>query len=338
MSTKAHSLFDSSIVIPALIDSVKKLNPAVMIRNPVMFVTMVGAAVTTAEIFASKEPASFTVQISIWLWFTVLFANFAEAMAEGRGKAQANALRQSRSTTMAKRLRASGSLEEVEAAALRRGDVIVVAAGQMIASDGEIIEGAATVDESAITGESAPVIREAGGDRSSVTGGTRVLSDVIKIRISADPGHSFLDRMIGLVEGAKRQKTPNEIALTILLAALTVIFLVVCMTLMPFGIYSGVTFSITVLVALLVCLIPTTIGGLLSAIGIAGIDRLVQKNVLAMSGRAVEAAGDVDVLLLDKTGTITLGNRQAVEFYPAPGIEMKEMLDAAQLASLADFA
>ena len=336
MSAKAHSLFESSIVVPALWDSVRKLNPAVMFRNPVMFVTMVGAAVTTAEIFASSEPKAFTIQISIWLWFTVLFANFAEAMAEGRGKAQANALRSSRSTTMAKLLRSNGSTEEVEATALRRGDIIVVAAGQMIASDGEIIEGAATVDESAITGESAPVIREAGGDRSSVTGGTRVLSDVIKVRISADPGHSFLDRMIGLVEGAKRQKTPNEIALMILLAALTVIFLVVCVTLMPFGIYAGVTFSITVLVALLVCLIPTTIGGLLSAIGIAGIDRLVQKNVLAMSGRAVEAAGDVDVLLLDKTGTITLGNRQAVEFFPAPGIEMKEMLDAAQLASLAD--
>jgi K+-transporting ATPase ATPase B chain len=336
MSAKAHSLFESSIVVPALWDSVKKLNPAVMIKNPVMFVTMVGAAVTTAEIFASAEPKAFTIQISVWLWFTVLFANFAEAMAEGRGKAQAGALRASRSTTMAKLLRSNGSTEEVEAASLRRGDVIVVVAGQLIASDGEIIEGAATVDESAITGESAPVIREAGGDRSSVTGGTRVLSDIIKVRISADPGHSFLDRMIGLVEGAKRQKTPNEIALTILLAALTVIFLVVCVTLMPFGIYAQVTFSITVLVALLVCLIPTTIGGLLSAIGIAGIDRLVQKNVLAMSGRAVEAAGDVDVLLLDKTGTITLGNRQAVEFFPAPGIEMKEMLDAAQLASLAD--
>src|ERR1700679_3470321 len=310
MSTKAHSLFESSIVVPALWDSVKKLNPAVMIRNPVMFVTMVGAAVTTAEIFISTEPKAFTVQISVWLWFTVLFANFAEAMAEGRGKAQANAL--------------------------RKGDIIVVAAGELIASDGDIIEGAATVDESAITGESAPVIREAGGDRSSVTGGTRVLSDIIKIRVSADPGHSFLDRMIGLVEGAKRQKTPNEIALTILLAALTVIFLIVCVTLMPFGIYSQVAFSITVLVALLVCLIPTTIGGLLSAIGIAGIDRLVQKNVLAMSGRAVEAAGDVDVLLLDKTGTITLGNRQAVEFIAAPGVTEQELADAAQLSSLAD--
>jgi K+-transporting ATPase ATPase B chain len=335
MSAKARSLFDPAIVVPALGDSFKKLNPAVMVKNPVMFVTMVGAAVTTAEIFVSPEPKAFTIQISLWLWFTVLFANFAEAMAEGRGKAQANALRQSRTKTVAKLFR-GGSLEEVEAAILRKGDIIQVAAGEIIASDGDVIEGAATVDESAITGESAPVIREAGGDRSSVTGGTRVLSDVIKIRVSADPGHSFLDRMIGLVEGAKRQKTPNEIALTILLAALTVIFLIVCVTLMPFGIYSQVAFSITVLVALLVCLIPTTIGGLLSAIGIAGIDRLVQKNVLAMSGRAVEAAGDVDVLLLDKTGTITLGNRQAVEFFPAPGIEMKDMLDAAQLASLAD--
>jgi K+-transporting ATPase ATPase B chain len=336
MSTKARSLFDPAIVVPALGDSFKKLNPAVMIKNPVMFVTMVGAAVTTAEIFVSSEPKSFTVQISIWLWFTVLFANFAEAMAEGRGKAQANALRLSRSTTLATRIDSDGMRYQVDANSLRRGDIIVVAAGELIASDGDIIEGAATVDESAITGESAPVIREAGGDRSSVTGGTRVLSDIIKVRISADPGHSFLDRMIGLVEGAKRQKTPNEIALTILLAALTVIFLIVCVTLMPFGIYSQVAFSVTVLVALLVCLIPTTIGGLLSAIGIAGIDRLVQKNVLAMSGRAVEAAGDVDVLLLDKTGTITLGNRQAVEFFPAPGIDMKDMLDAAQLSSLAD--
>ena len=336
MSTKAHSLFDPVIVVPALADSFKKLNPAVMIKNPVMFVTMVGAAVTTAEIFISKEPLSFTIQISVWLWFTVLFANFAEAMAEGRGKAQANALRQSRSKTLAKKVGEDGSLFVVDAGALRKGDVIVVAANETIASDGEIIDGAATIDESAITGESAPVIREAGGDRSSVTGGTRVLSDEIRIRVSADPGHSFLDRMIGLVEGAKRQKTPNEIALTILLSALTVIFLVVCVTLLPFGIYSQVAFSITVLVALLVCLIPTTIGGLLSAIGIAGIDRLVQKNVLAMSGRAVEAAGDVDVLLLDKTGTITLGNRQAVEFFPAPGVPMKEMLDAAQLSSLAD--
>jgi K+-transporting ATPase ATPase B chain len=336
MSTKSRSLFDPSIVGPALGDSFRKLNPAVMIKNPVMFVTMVGAAVTTGEIFVSSEPKLFTVQISIWLWFTVLFANFAEAMAEGRGKAQANALRSSRRNALASKLDADGKRYTVDANTLRKGDVIVAMAGEMIAMDGEIIEGAATVDESAITGESAPVIREAGGDRSSVTGGTRVLSDVLKIRVSAEPGHSFLDRMISLVEGAKRQKTPNEIALTILLAALTVIFLVVCVTLMPYGIYSQVAFSITVLVALLVCLIPTTIGGLLSAIGIAGIDRLVQKNVLAMSGRAVEAAGDIDVLLLDKTGTITLGNRQAVEFYPAPGVETGDMLDAAQFASLAD--
>jgi K+-transporting ATPase ATPase B chain len=335
MSTQARSLFDPAIVVPALADSVKKLNPVVMIKNPVMFVTMVGAIVTTAEIFISQEPHAFTVQISIWLWFTVLFANFAEAMAEGRGKAQANALRQSRTKAVARLKRNDGSYV-VDAGSLRKGDVILVSAGEVIASDGEVILGAATVDESAITGESAPVIREVGGDRSSVTGGTRVLSDEITVRVSADPGHSFLDRMISLVEGAKRQKTPNEIALTILLSALTVIFLVVCVTLLPFGIYAQVAFSITVLVALLVCLIPTTIGGLLSAIGIAGIDRLVQKNVLAMSGRAVEAAGDVDVLLLDKTGTITLGNRQAVEFFPAPGIEMKEMVSSAQLASLVD--
>ncbi len=336
MSTKARSLFDPSILVPALGDSIRKLNPAVMMKNPVMFVTMVGAIITTVEIFVSPEPKAFTVQISIWLWFTVLFANFAEAMAEGRGKAQATALRVSRTNAVATRLDAAGTPYVVDAHALRKGDIIQVSSGELIAGDGEVIEGAATVDESAITGESAPVIREAGGDRSSVTGGTRVLSDSIKIRISADPGESFLDRMIGLVEGASRQKTPNEIALTILLAALTVIFLIVCVTLMPFGIYSQVAFSVTVLVALLVCLIPTTIGGLLSAIGIAGIDRLVQKNVLAMSGRAVEAAGDVDVLLLDKTGTITLGNRQAVEFFPAPGIEMMDMLDAAQLSSLAD--
>ncbi len=336
MSTKARSLVDPAILVPALGESFRKLHPAVMMKNPVMFVTMVGAVITTAEIFVSPEPKSFTVQISIWLWFTVLFANFAEAMAEGRGKAQATALRVSRTNTVATKLGPEGAPYVVDANRLRRGDVILVAAGELIAGDGDVIEGAATVDESAITGESAPVIREAGGDRSSVTGGTRVLSDSIKVRISADPGESFLDRMIGLVEGASRQKTPNEIALTILLAALTVIFLVVCVTLLPFGIYSQVAFSITVLVALLVCLIPTTIGGLLSAIGIAGIDRLVQKNVLAMSGRAVEAAGDVDVLLLDKTGTITLGNREAVEFFPAPGVEMMEMLDAAQLSSLAD--
>jgi len=335
MSTPARSLFDPAIVVPALGDAFRKLNPAVMVKNPVMFVTLVGAAVTTAEIFLSPEPKAFTVQISLWLWFTVLFANFAEAMAEGRGKAQASALRASRSTTQARRMQ-DGAERKIDAASLRQGDLVVVDAGELIPGDGEIVEGAATVDESAITGESAPVIREAGGDRSSVTGGTRVLSDRLKIRISANPGESFLDRMIGLVEGAQRQKTPNEIALTILLAALTIVFLIVVMTLLPFGTYSGVAFSVTVLVALLVCLIPTTIGGLLSAIGIAGIDRLVQKNVLAMSGRAVEAAGDVDVLLLDKTGTITLGNRQAAAFLPAPGVSLEELAEAAQLASLAD--
>jgi len=338
MTTKARSLFDSTIVIPALGDSFRKLNPALMIKNPVMFVTLVGAVITTVEIFISNEPQRFTLQISLWLWFTVLFANFAEAMAEGRGKAQANALRQSRTKTTALKLnaRGEGPGEVVEADALRKGDFVLVKAGEFIPSDGEIVEGAATIDESAITGESAPVVREAGGDRSSVTGGTRVLSDWIKLEVSTNPGESFLDRMIGLVEGAKRQKTPNEIALTILLAALTIIFLIVVVTLMPFGLYAQVSFSITVLVALLVCLIPTTIGGLLSAIGIAGIDRLVQKNVLAMSGRAVEAAGDVDVLLLDKTGTITIGNRQAVEFFPTPGITVKDLADAAQLASLSD--
>jgi K+-transporting ATPase ATPase B chain len=274
--------------------------------------------------------------VTLWLWFTVLFANFAEAMAEGRGKAQAKALRKTRTRTLANRLRADGSVERIPAEQMRMGDLFIVSAGEIIPADGEIIEGVATVDESAITGESAPVIREAGGDRSAVTGGTRVLSDRIKVRVTANPGESFLDRMIALVEGARRQKTPNEIALTILLSALTVIFLVVIMTLRPFGLYSGVSLTVTVLVALLVCLIPTTIGGLLSAIGIAGIDRMVQKNVLAMSGRAVEAAGDVDVLLLDKTGTITLGDRQATEFLPAPGVRVEELANAAQLASLAD--
>ena len=336
MATQSRSIFDPKIIVPAIGDAFKKLNPITMVRNPVMFVTEVGALVTTVEIFASRESKAFTGQISVWLWFTVLFANFAEAMAEGRGKAQANTLRASRTKTTANRVREGGKVEQVSAEQLRKGDVVLITAGEAIPGDGEIIEGAATVDESAITGESAPVIREAGGDRSSVTGGTRVLSDEIKVRISANPGESFLDRMIGLVEGAKRQKTPNEIALTILLSALTIIFLLVCMTLLPFGKFAGVDFSPTVLIALLVCLIPTTIGGLLSAIGIAGIDRLVQKNVLAMSGRAVEAAGDVDVLLLDKTGTITLGNRQAVEFISAPGVSPHELADAAQLSSLAD--
>jgi K+-transporting ATPase ATPase B chain len=282
------------------------------------------------------ESIGFSLQIALWLWFTVLFANFAEALAEGRGKAQADSLRKSRTKTLAQRLGRDGAVQTVPAETLRKGDYVIVSAGEIIPADGEIAEGVATVDESAITGESAPVIREAGGDRSGVTGGTRVLSDRIKVRVTADPGESFLDRMIGLVEGARRQKTPNEIALTILLSALTIIFLVAMATLKCFGLYLGVSFSITVLTALLVCLIPTTIGGLLSAIGIAGIDRLVQKNVLAMSGRAVECAGDVDVLLLDKTGTITLGNREAAQFIPASGVKPEELADVAQLASLAD--
>ena len=336
---KARSLFDRSILVPAIWDAFRKLNPRVMVRNPVMFVALVGAVVTTIKLIATPWQGgsfAFFLQITIWLWFTVLFANFAEAMAEGRGKAQAATLRRARTQTMANRRRTDGSVESVPAESLRKGDIFVVKAGELIPADGEVIEGAATVNESAITGESAPVIREAGGDRSAVTGGTSVLSDEIVVRVTANPGESFMDRMIALIEGASRQKTPNEIALTILLAALTIIFLVVIVTLKPFGAYSEVMFSVPVLVALLVCLIPTTIGGLLSAIGIAGIDRLVQKNVLAMSGRAAEAAGDVDVLLLDKTGTITLGNRQAVEFFPAPGVTMEELASVAQLASLAD--
>jgi K+-transporting ATPase ATPase B chain len=340
MSRKTHSLFDKSIVVPAIRDSFVKLNPRHMVHNPVMFVAMVGAVVTTAELFIAPfrgESLGFNLQITLWLWFTVLFANFAEAMAEGRGKAQAATLRQARTQTMATRFVLPGSTTQVvPAESLRKGDVVIVKAGEIIPGDGEVIKGAASVDESAITGESAPVIREAGGDRSAVTGGTRVLSDEITISITADPGESFLDHMISLVEGASRQKTPNEIALTILLCALTIIFLLVIVTLKPFGGYSEVSFSIIVLVSLLVCLIPTTIGGLLSAIGIAGIDRLIQNNVLAMSGRAVEAAGDVDVLLLDKTGTITLGNRQAVEFLPSAEVEVAELANIAQLASLAD--
>src|ERR1700757_1394987 len=319
MAAKQHSIFDPSIVVPAIGLSFKKLNPVTLAKNPVMFVTEVGAAITTVVLFEGRGDLLFLTQIALWLWFTVLFANFAEAMAEGRGKAQAKALRATRTQTFANRLTNGGDkTEQVPAEQLRKEDIALVKAGELIPGDGDIIEGAATVDESAITGESAPVIRESGGDRSAVTGGTRVLSDEIKITVSINPGEGFLDRMIALVEGAKRQKTPNEIALTILLAALTVIFLLVCVTLKPFGIYSGAEFSIPVLVALLVCLIPTTIGGLLSAIGIAGMDRVLQRNVLAMSGRAVEAAGDVDVLLLDKTGTITLGNRMAVAFHPAP--------------------
>ena len=339
MAARIHSIFDRAILSQAAVDAFKKLHPVYMLKNPVMFTTEVGAGLTTlAMIFrAEGEPVGFTLQIALWLWFTVLFANFAEAVAEGRGKAQANALRNTRTRTIAHR-RVHGGLEfqDVPADEMKKGDIVAVSAGETIPADGEVVEGAASVDESTITGESAPVIREAGGDRNSVTGGTKVLSDRLVIRVTANPGESFLDHMIHLVEGAQRQKTPNEIALTILLSALTIIFLAVVMTLKFFGIYSGVSFSITVLVALLVCLIPTTIGGLLSAIGIAGIDRLVQKNVLAMSGRAAEAAGDVDVLLLDKTGTITLGDRQATEFLPAQGVSVEAMADAAQLASLAD--
>jgi K+-transporting ATPase ATPase B chain len=305
-----------------------------------MFVVEVGSVLTTLALvrdaIAERGGLGFEIQITFWLWLTVLFANFAEAMAEGRGKAQADALRRTRTETVANRLTPAGLTDVVPASSLRKGDMVMVAAGQFIPGDGEIVEGVASVDESAITGESAPVIREAGGDRSAVTGGTRVLSDWIKVRITADPGHSFLDRMIALVEGAERQKTPNEIALNILLAGLTIIFLLAVVTLQPFAVYSGAPQSVFVLVSLLVCLIPTTIGGLLSAIGIAGMDRLVQRNVLAMSGRAVEAAGDVHTLLLDKTGTITFGNRQATEFRPAPGISEAAVADAAQLASLAD--
>jgi len=338
MAARKRSLFDRAIITQAAFEAFKKLNPRSMLRNPVMFVTEVGAAITTLGIFlrSGNEPMGFVIQVALWLWFTVLFANFAEAMAEGRGKAQAKALRKTRTQTMANLLLSDGSLEKIPAEQLRKGDIVLVSGGEIIPADGEVIEGIASVDESAITGESAPVIREAGGDRSGVTGGTRVLSDWIKVGVTANPGESFLDHMIALVEGAHRQKTPNEIALTILLSALTIVFLVVMITLKFFGIYLGLSFSVTVLVALLICLIPTTIGGLLSAIGIAGIDRMVQKNVLAMSGRAVEAAGDVDVLLLDKTGTITLGDRQATEFLPASGVRAEELANAAQLASLAD--
>ena len=335
MTHTAPSLFDWNIVGPAVGESFRKLDPRLMVKNPVMFVTMIGAALTTIAIFTSPTDRSFIAQLAVWLWFTVLFANFAEAVAEGRGKAQADSLRKARKDTLARRLR-DGSEERVPAPDLLKGDLVLCEAGDVIPADGEVIEGIASVDEAAITGESAPVIRESGGDRSAVTGGTRVISDRIVIRVTMEKGHGFLDRMIAMVEGAKRQKTPNEIALTILLAALTIIFLLVCVTLKPFGIYSGVNFSIPVLIALLVCLIPTTIGGLLSAIGISGIDRLIRRNVMATSGRAVEAAGDVDVLLLDKTGTITLGNRMASAFLPAPGVSAERLGDAAQLASLAD--
>src|SRR5471030_52231 len=336
MTHQPVSIFDAKILAPALGDTFRKLDPRLMVKNPVMFVTLVGAAISTVEIFRSPVQTLFVTQIAIWLWFTVLFANFAEAIAEGRGKAQAKSLRATRTRTSANKMSGNGKIEAVDAGSLRKGDIVVVRTNELIPGDGEVIEGAASVDESAITGESAPVIREAGGDRSAVTGGTAVLSDTLVIRITANPGEGFLDHMISLVEGATRQKTPNEIALTILLSALTVIFLLVILALKPFGIYSNVAFTITTLIALLVCLIPTTIGGLLSAIGIAGMDRLLQKNVLAMSGRAVEAAGDVDILLLDKTGTITLGNRQATTFLPASGVTEQELADAAQLASLAD--
>jgi K+-transporting ATPase ATPase B chain len=336
-----RSIFDLSIAGPAALDSFRKLNPRVQARNPVMFVVLVGSILTTILFFrdlgdATTAQSVFAGLIAAWLWFTVLFANFAEAMAEGRGKAQAASLRQTRATTMANRRRADGSLEQVPSSQLAVDDVAVVTAGEMIPSDGEVIEGIASVDESAITGESAPVIREAGGDRSAVTGGTRVLSDQIVVRITAKAGETFLDRMIALVEGANRQKTPNEIALNTLLAVLTIIFLLATVTLQPFAAYAGAEQSVVVLVALLVCLIPTTIGALLSAIGIAGMDRLVQHNVLALSGRAVEAAGDCSTLLLDKTGTITLGNRQAAQFLPLPGIPEERLAAAAQLASLAD--
>jgi potassium-transporting ATPase ATP-binding subunit len=334
------SIWDPAIVRQALLDSVWKLDPRVQIKNPVMFIVEVGSLITTIifvqELVAGSGRPLFTGQVAFWLWFTVIFANFAEAMAEGRGKAQADTLRKTRTETVANRLTAGDGLEKVPAATLRKNDVVIVNAGEFIPGDGEIIEGVASVDESAITGESAPVIRESGGDRSAVTGGTRVLSDWIKVRITSDPGQTFLDRMIALVEGAERQKTPNEIALNILLAVLTLVFLLVVVTLQPFAYYAGTEIPIPVLIALLVCLIPTTIGALISAIGIAGMDRLVQHNVLAMSGRAVEAAGDVHTLLLDKTGTITLGNRQATEFVPISGVTEAELADAAQLASLAD--
>ncbi len=336
---KARPLFDGPIVRRASLDSFTKLNPRTLWKNPVMFVVEIVSVIVTIRLIADivqGEPLAFDLSIAFWLWFTVVFANFAEAMAEGRGKAQADHLRRTRADLVARRLRSDGTEETVPASELRAGDLVMVSAGELIPGDGDIEEGIASVDESAITGESAPVIRESGGDRSAVTAGTKVLSDWIRIRITADPGQSFLDRMIGLVEGAERQKTPNEIALMILLVKFTIIFLIVCVTLQPFAIYAGNRVSDTILIALFVCLIPTTIGGLLSAIGIAGMDRLVQRNVLAMSGRAVEAAGDVSALLLDKTGTITLGNRHAVAFIPAPGVSNAELAEVAQIASLAD--
>jgi K+-transporting ATPase ATPase B chain len=344
--TRARPLFDREIVQRAIRDSFLKLNPRGLLKNPVIFVVEVGAALTSLftirDVLTQGTEIGFQVQISLWLWFTVLFANFAEAMAEARGKAQADTLRKTRTDSMAKRLLGNGKIEIVPASKLRSGDVVVAETGDLIPGDGEVIDGIATVDESVITGESAPVIRESGGDRSAVTGGTRVLSDHVKVRITSNPGETFLDKMIALVEGAERQKTPNEIGLNILIAGLTLIFLLAVATLHPFALYAvratsgGHAPSIAMLVSLLVCLIPTTIGGLLSAIGIAGMDRVMQHNVLAMSGKAVEASGDINTLLLDKTGTITLGNREAVEFIPFPGCTEAELADAAQLASLAD--
>ena len=337
---KSKALTDTRILRVAIVDSFRKLHPRLMIKNPVMFVVEVGASVTSGQLLRDAlhrgGEFAFGLQITLWLWFTVLFANFAEAMAEGRGKAQADTLRKARAETDARRVRPDGCYEIVASSKLCAGDEVLVSAGEFIPGDGEVVEGVASVDESAITGESAPVIRESGGDRSAVTGGTRVLSDEIRVRITSNPGETFLDRMIALVEGASRQKTPNEIALNILLAGLTIIFLLAVVTLQPLAIYSGAPQTLFVLVALLVCLIPTTIGGLLSAIGIAGMDRLIQRNVIAMSGRAVEASGDVDVLLLDKTGTITLGNREATSFYACLNVTEVELASAAQLASFAD--
>src|SRR5262249_33685089 len=339
---RAVSAWEGPLIRAALLDSIRKLDPRLMVRNPVMFVVEIGSVLTTIAWLrdliapsAGAGPAWFTANVALWLWFTVIFANFAEAVAEGRGKAQAAALRGLRQETVARK-RVDGREERGSASTLRKGDEVLVSVGEVIPGDGEVIEGIASVDESAVTGESAPVIRESGGDRSAVTGGTKVLSDSIVVRIGANPGESFLDRMIGLVEGAKRQKTPNEIALHVLLSGMTIIFLIACVTLVPFGLYSGLRFSVTVIVALLVCLIPTTIGGLLSAIGIAGMDRLIRHNVIPLSGRAVEAAGDVDTMLLDKTGTIPLGNRMASAFLPAPGVRAEDLAEAAQLASLAD--
>ena len=350
MSRKSLTLFDSALIGPAVIDAFKKLDPRIQWRSPVMFVVYIGSIITTLLFMQSaagggEESTAFILTITVWLWFTVLFANFAEALAEGRSKAQAASLRALKQTVTAKKLDSphyGGTWTTAPATSLRKGDTVLVEAGDLIPVDGEVIEGIASVDESAITGESAPVIRESGGDFSAVTGGTRVLSDWLVVRISVNPGEAFIDRMIAMVEGAKRQKTPNEVALNILLIALTIIFLLVTVTLLPFSLFSveaaqvGTPVTITILIALLVCLIPTTIGGLLSAIGVAGMSRMMQANVIATSGRAVEAAGDVDVLLLDKTGTITLGNRQAAAFVPAPGVTEEQLADAAQLASLAD--